>query len=234
MSVKKTLFTLLLALVMISVSQQAQAQLTLSFGNLDLAPNTAGQTIEIFVTGGSPVDSLDLNVLVGDGGAIAGGSNPNFNFIQAVDIITGTIFDGNNNGVSGARLAQDGFAFDSTTTASGTVAAGGLIATLTLDTTGLNSGSFNISTDSGAAIQGPTLFAGANGLVTPTQANGVINIVNVLKGDVNMDGDVDFADIPPFIAVLQTGVFQAEADCDCNTVITFADIPAFIAILQNQ
>ena len=57
---------------------------------------------------------------------------------------------------------------------------------------------------------------------------------SVLKGDVDMDGDIDFSDIPPFISVLQSGVFQAEADCDCNGEIEFADIPAFIAILQEQ
>ena len=56
----------------------------------------------------------------------------------------------------------------------------------------------------------------------------------LLKGDVDTDGDVDFDDIVPFIAVLQAGVFRAEADCDCNTVVDFADIPAFIAILQSQ
>ena len=56
----------------------------------------------------------------------------------------------------------------------------------------------------------------------------------VLKGDVDMDGDIDFSDIPPFISVLISGVFQAEADCDCNTAVEFADIPAFINILQEQ
>ena len=56
----------------------------------------------------------------------------------------------------------------------------------------------------------------------------------VLKGDVDIDGDIDFDDIGPFIAVLQSGVFQAEVDCDCNGEIEFADIPAFIAILQEQ
>ena len=73
------------------------------------------------------------------------------------------------------------------------------------------------------------------------QDNGfaLINPVDVLtapvfKGDVDMDEDVDFADIPSFIAVLQSGVFQAEADCNCDTLVDFADIPAFIAILQGQ
>lgn len=52
-----------------------------------------------------------------------------------------------------------------------------------------------------------------------------------LLGDVDLDGDVDFADIPAFIAVLQSGDFQAEADCDESGVVDFSDIPAFIAIL---
>ncbi len=55
-----------------------------------------------------------------------------------------------------------------------------------------------------------------------------------LKGDVDLDGAVTFADIAPFIAVLQAGAFQAEADIDCNMQVDFADIPAFIAILQGQ
>ena len=57
---------------------------------------------------------------------------------------------------------------------------------------------------------------------------------DALKGDVNLSGMVDFSDIAPFIAVLQGGMFQAEADCDCSTVVDFSDIPAFIAILQGQ
>jgi hypothetical protein len=54
-----------------------------------------------------------------------------------------------------------------------------------------------------------------------------------LKGDVDLSGVVDFADIPAFIAVLQAGGFQAEADCDCSGMVDFSDIPAFIAILQG-
>ena len=52
-----------------------------------------------------------------------------------------------------------------------------------------------------------------------------------LLGDVNLSGVVDFLDIPAFIAVLQSGVFQAEADCDESGMVDFGDIPAFIAIL---
>ena len=56
----------------------------------------------------------------------------------------------------------------------------------------------------------------------------------VVKGDVDMDGVVDFADIPAFISVLQAGGFQSEADCDCSTIVDMEDIPAFIALLQQQ
>ena len=57
---------------------------------------------------------------------------------------------------------------------------------------------------------------------------------SVLKGDVDMNGVVNFLDIPAFISVLQSGSFVAEADCDCNLVVNFLDIPAFIAILTDQ
>ena len=57
---------------------------------------------------------------------------------------------------------------------------------------------------------------------------------DVLKGDVDLSGVVDFADIAPFINVLQSGGTQPEADADCSMVVDFADIPVFIAILQDQ
>ena len=58
--------------------------------------------------------------------------------------------------------------------------------------------------------------------------------VTFIKGDVDLSGVVDFGDIGPFIAVLQGGMFQAEADADCDLDVDFADIPVFISILQMQ
>ena len=54
-----------------------------------------------------------------------------------------------------------------------------------------------------------------------------------LCGDVNLDGLVTFSDIAPFIAVLSSGQFQAEADCDVNGVVNFSDISPFIARLSS-
>jgi cyclophilin family peptidyl-prolyl cis-trans isomerase len=60
-----------------------------------------------------------------------------------------------------------------------------------------------------------------------------VSVVDVLLGDVNLDGTVSFADIPAFINVLTAGNFQNEADCDQSATVDFADIPAFIAILTG-
>jgi len=58
--------------------------------------------------------------------------------------------------------------------------------------------------------------------------------VGVLLGDVNLSGAVTFDDIGPFIAVLQSGGNQAEADCNQDGMVDFGDIAFFITILQAQ
>ena len=54
----------------------------------------------------------------------------------------------------------------------------------------------------------------------------------VLKGDINLDGVVNFLDITPFIAALGAGTYQSEADTNCNGIVEFRDIAAFIDILS--
>ena len=54
-----------------------------------------------------------------------------------------------------------------------------------------------------------------------------------LLGDVNRDGVVDFLDISPFIVLLSTQEFQAEADIDGNGVVDFLDISPFIIIISS-
>ena len=53
-------------------------------------------------------------------------------------------------------------------------------------------------------------------------------------GDVNLDGSVNFLDISPFVGVLSTGGFQAEADIDQNGVVNFLDISPFVGILSGN
>lgn len=55
-----------------------------------------------------------------------------------------------------------------------------------------------------------------------------------LLGDVDLDGFVTFLDISPFIALLSSSGFQAEADCNEDGMVTFLDIAPFISILSGQ
>ncbi len=107
-----------------------------------------------------------------------------------------------------------------------------------VNTTTFDLVAFHATSGAFGGTVGPTL-----GSSTVGEDNNGIDITNInitftevssaLKGDVDLSGIVDFADIPAFISVLQGGGFQAEADCDCNGVVDFADIPVFISILQG-
>lgn len=53
-----------------------------------------------------------------------------------------------------------------------------------------------------------------------------------ILGDCDLNREVNFADIAPFIQILQDGTFLHQADCNQDGEVTFADITSFIAILQ--
>lgn len=115
----------------------------------------------------------------------------------------------------------------------------------TSDVVSYDSSTQTVSAFSGSRSDGGLTFLDAEGLTSLTYTLDMPNnssagigfavaAVPVLLGDVNLDSAVDFSDIPAFIAVLQSGEYQAEADCDENGLVSFADIPAFIAILSSQ
>ena len=54
-----------------------------------------------------------------------------------------------------------------------------------------------------------------------------------LLGDANCDGEVNFLDINPFIALLSAGDFKAQADLNGDGAVTFLDIAPFIAALAG-
>ena len=88
------------------------------------------------------------------------------------------------------------------------------------------------TTDSGMFGFNTPVYAAVDNLSFTAVADP--NNPGVLLGDANLDGTVNFADIAPFIAILQSGAFLAEADTNEDGSVTFADIPPFIAILQEQ
>lgn len=161
---------LVLALFVGCLSSAAVAEISIDVGDYDLLPNTPDQQILVFVTGGDLVQGLDLNVLIADGGPEIGGviESP---AITNTDILTGTIFQNNNTGVIDLGVSLQQFDARSTTTAAGTVAADGLLATLTIDTTGFFGGVFPLILST--TPNGPTAFAGVPARIT----DGSISIV---------------------------------------------------------
>jgi hypothetical protein len=135
----------------------------IAVGSHVVQPNTPGQTIPIYVSGGWPVQGLNFNIQVADGGPSAGGvlSAP---VITDVDILTATIFAATNTGLrtdmdppAGADPVPQ-HEYRGTTTAAGTVSAEGLLATVTIDTTGFERGSWSLVMSN--TVNGSTDFAG--------------------------------------------------------------------------
>ncbi|MFV2067995.1 MAG: hypothetical protein ACC645_13560, partial [Pirellulales bacterium] len=127
-------------------------------GNQALLPNTANQTIAINVMGSELVQGLNFRVQVEDGGPLPPAAGPPTGpVITAVDLITGTIFDGNVSEQTDL-LSLEQIWVQSVTTQSGTVIADGLLASVTFDTTGFWQGSFQLALAD--TLDGPTDFAG--------------------------------------------------------------------------
>lgn len=160
----------LAAVALSSMASAVAAAPIINVGNHILQPDLAGQTVQIFVSGGDAVQGLNFNAQVADGGpGDAGGVIDGPNLTHA-DIITGTIFATNNSGeVNPGSLPQ--IAIRTTTTNSGTVAAEGLLATLTVDTTGFLVGTWDLKL--AGTLNGNTDFAGVPAAIV----NGTITIV---------------------------------------------------------
>ena len=136
-----------------------RADLLVDVGTHVLAPDSSGQTIPIYISGGDLITGVNLNIQIEDGFPDVPTSSldgPNIEAVDLVGDISATIFTGNNTGQQdpggGLQLA-----FRSLTTPFGSTAAGdGLLATVTLDTTGLYEGTFLLSL--GATVVGVTEF----------------------------------------------------------------------------
>jgi hypothetical protein len=145
-----------------------------------LEPDTPNQSLRVIVSGADPVAGLDLFVQVGDGGAFNNGADTK-PVITAIDVTNGTIFAGNNTGqaIDPTQASHPLIWATGTTTAAGTVAASGLLATLTIDTTGFTGDSFRLLlTNVAANTTGPfdTQLTTATGGVAPGTVSGTTTV----------------------------------------------------------
>ena len=221
----------------------------------DIPGNTTGESYVVFGNNSGFAPSLDLNMLDGSNGfvingidrrdlsgvSVSGAGDVNGDGID--DLIIGA-YEADPNGI--IRAGESYVVFGNTGGFTSPLNLSALDGTNGFTINGIDGGDQSgRSVSSAGDVNGDGIddviigarFADPNGNSAAGESYVVFGraaVPDVLKGDVDMDGDVDFDDIPPFIAVLQSGDFQAEADCDCNKVVDFADIPAFIAILQEQ
>lgn len=156
-------------------------------GNWFIPPNTNSFPIRFYVTGADAVQGLNFNIQIADGGPEVGGVLPGPTMID-VDLLTGTIFDGNNTGQVDS-LSERQIWVQTTTTAGGTVSADGLLATVLIDMPGFDTGliwDFSLS----GTLNGDTDFAG----VPIDIVNGLI-ISSWRLGDRDGDGFVGQGDL---------------------------------------
>jgi hypothetical protein len=156
----------LLAGVVVATSP-ASAALVVDVGSHQLLPNTPGQTVELFVSGGDLVDAAEVNVEIGDGTA-----GP---LITDIDLKTNTIFAPAS--FTEADVINTGRQAQSNVEGPSDVAASGRFATVTLDTTGLQFGTFPLE-----------LTVNVGGTLFPTRFNnnGVAVPLTITDGSVSV------------------------------------------------
>jgi hypothetical protein len=122
-----------------------RAEDVINVPNVTLLPNTPNQLVTVTITGTSQVAGEDFFAQIGDGGTFNNGVNTKPVFSN-VDILTGTIFTANNTGATmdpgGPESNHPLIWVDGTTTNAGTVLDNGILATFTIDTTGVTGGTF--------------------------------------------------------------------------------------------
>ena len=212
------------------VAQAANPAITV--GNNVLLPNRPGQTVQLFATGGQQVPGLDLFAWIAGGGTANGGTaGP---VITNVNLTTGTIFSSNNGGqrniTATPTQAYSGYVI----TNSGTVAANGLIATPTIDTTGFNGGGIyplKLNNSGGTAGTFSTDF-GADANFDPIPAtitNG--NLIVLYPGDADKNGTVGLSDYATTVRNFGTGTAWTQGHYDTTTATTGTS--DFNAVVQN-
>lgn len=142
----------------------ANADLVIDVGDIELAPKQPDQKIELFVSGDQLVQGLNFNIQIDGMGQLPS--------VTDVDLVGGTIFAANHRPPTQiADFPQ--LQVWTIATSSGAVLADGLLATVTLDTTGVSNGIFELNLLD--TINGPTDFADPSLVVTIS--DGTLSVV---------------------------------------------------------
>jgi hypothetical protein len=174
---RKTYPTLLAALC---CAQTAWAA-SIVVGNHNLLPNTPGQEIGIFITGGDPIQALNFRVLLGDGGPVLGGDDDGPSISGSI-YGPGMIFEHNHSAFSNQSIPP--FFVDLQTLVIGqtSLAAEGLLGSVIVNTTGKYSGSWTLT----MSEEGGFANTGLQGAGTTLAFGSDVIEVDILDGSITI------------------------------------------------
>lgn len=162
--------------ILLCVASVSNAATSIIVGDHILQPNMPGQIIQIFVTGGDQIQGTNFRAQIGVDPEF--GITPIFDPGLSTIVGAGTIFQPNNVGMNDVTFYPALFEAG-TATATGTVSANGLLATLVVDTTGFFGGSWLLTLAN--TFSGPTDWAGSifqgNEVPNPDILDGSITII---------------------------------------------------------
>ena len=93
-------------------------------------------------------------------------------------------------------------------------------------------GEFQVNGTIGQHDAGNTMSGGSFTLSGGFWAGG--DFTDVLLGDVNGDGVVDLQDVAPFVDLLTSGEFLAEADINQDGEVNLQDVAPFVELLTGR
>ncbi len=222
--------------VLLAVTSDYGSAATIDVGHHSLLPNTPGQIIPITVSGGDEVAGFNLFAQVGDGGPELSdfGYPPGTDgpAIAAVDLKSDTIFAN----VTGPQDDQTGVpqvaisSIEFSTPGESTIA-DGLLASLTIDTTGFSHGTWDLLLDGVLPMfdNGPfqTDFAG----IPATIFNGTLEVTGSLPGDFDVSGAVDVADIDLLQDALRANSTAPIYDVDQTGSVDTDDLTYLVEVI---
>ena len=159
------------------------AQLVITAPDTNLLPNKANQEVEIIISGSIDLAGLNFSLIIGDGFPDIPGSSIDSPTITSVDLIgseSPTIFTGNNNGQDIPENRPRAYQA-SVVTDTGTVSGSGLLATVTIDTTGYLSGTYDLTLtgDADNDFSGLEIIDALSVVLPSTVHNGSITVTSV-------------------------------------------------------
>ena len=165
-------------------NRQLANTLAIDVGEHVLLPDTPGQVIPILVSGGADVQGVVFNFQLDDGYPDVPGSTGDGPNIANVDLVgTGTVFGSIANSGNNVIESRDQIWVVGTTTSDGVIVAKGILAYVTIDTTGWFGGDGLWQLKLADTFNGDTNFQTPDGQIVPIIINGLVTIDNLPVAD---------------------------------------------------